>query len=398
LFGGSRDAFAAEARRIALRSAGVAEVRYDRAEFALAVFRTGERRPVQVFLDNAYGECQGLAASQRRRQIARLIRIMLTPDQEDRTWESCLPRLRPVLRPASFGQVGVTGMVPPISRAALPYLREMVVVDRPESMAYVAPDQVLGWGVGVDEVFAAARANLDEIARRSLEGDWPGPDALIRMIDNGDGYYTSLLLSPGWLAGVSARIGSPVIAFVPDVRTVTLCAVAAVESDAARFYDMVGQEYQDAVRGLSPVGYVAGDDGRVVPYVPTVDGPDRMVVRRAEITLALAEYGAQTSWLRRQYEGAGVDVFVAALIAASRPGEAPFTVATWTDGVATLLPEADYLSFVRDGESGLLLIPWSAAARLIDLQPEPLLTPLRYRVDSWPAPDIMARLRSYARE
>ena len=396
-FGGPKDAFAAEARKIASRAPGVTGVRYDKADFALAVFRSGHRQPVQVFLDNVYGECQGLTAAQRRQQIARLVRIMLTPDQ-DGGWEASRERLRPVLRPVSFGQVGVTGMVPPISRAALPYLRELVVVDRPESMAYVAPEQVVSWGVTADEVFAQARANLDEIAQVSLDGDWPGPDALIRMIDNGDGYYTSLLLARGWLAGVSARVGAPVMAFVPDVRTVMLCAVPSGDGEVAKLYELVGREYQEAVRSLSPVGYVAGEDGRVVPYSPTVDGRDRSAVRRAEITLALAEYGAQTSWLRRQYEQANVDVFVAALVAASKPDEPPFTVATWTDGVTSLLPEAQYISFVREGETGLLLVPFSVVAELIDLRPEPLLSPVRYRVESWPAPDVMDRLRAHARD
>jgi hypothetical protein len=396
LFATGKDAFANEARKIASRAPGVAEVRYDRDDFALLVFRDGERRPVQVFLDNAYGECRGLQSAARREHIARLVRIMLTPDQDDRSWEGCRPRLRPVLRPASFGQVGVTGMVPPISRAALPFLRELVVVDRPESMAYVAPEQVGAWGVSVDEVFAAARANLEEIASRSLDGEWPGPDVLVRMIDNGDGYYTSLLLAPGWLAGVSARVGSPVIAFVPDVRTVMLCAVPEVAGALAKIYDVVKQEYQDAVRSLSPVGYAAGDNGRVVPYVTTVDGRDRFAVRQAEVQLALAEYGAQTSWLRRQYVEAGVDVFVASLVAASKPDEPPFTVASWTDGVTSLLPEAQYISFVRNGSSGLLLVPWAAVASVLDLEPEPLLSPVRYRVGDWPAPDIMDRLRARA--
>jgi hypothetical protein len=150
------------------------------------------------------------------------------------------------------------------------------------------------------------------------------------------------------------------------------------------------------VRSLSPVGYVATDNGRVSPYVTTVGGRDRFAVRQAEVQLALAEYGAQTSWLRRQYEEAGVDVFVASLVAASKPDEPPFTVANWTDGITSLLPEAQYISFVRNGSSGLLLVPWAAVASVIDLEPEPLLSPVRYRVGDWPASDIMDRLRARA--
>jgi len=65
-FATGKDAFANDARKIASRAPGVAEVRYDRDDFALLVFRDGERRPVQVFLDNAYGECRGLPSAARR--------------------------------------------------------------------------------------------------------------------------------------------------------------------------------------------------------------------------------------------------------------------------------------------------------------------------------------------
>jgi hypothetical protein len=35
-------------------------------------------------------------------------------------------------------------------------------------------------------------------------------------------------------------------------------------------------------------------------------------------------------------------------------------------------------------------------ASVLDLEPEPLLSPVRYRVGDWPAPDIMDRLRARA--
>jgi hypothetical protein len=390
--GTSRDRFAAQALRIARRWPGVDRVRYDAGKFGIAAWRSGADAPIWIFLSNVYGECQGVPRAERRERLERLMRIMAASPGED-TWESVRARLRPVLRPVTFGHVGVPGMVPPVSRSALPYLRELVVVDRPDSMVYVMPGQLDSWGVSVDDVFDAARANLDQLATRSLRDTWPADGSLVRMVDSGDGYFTSLLLAPGWLAGVSERVGAPVVAFVPDTATVVLCAVPA--AGLAGLYEIVEEEYVAAVRGLSPVGYLAGDRGVARPYAPPAGHPDALAARRAEVVLAATEYGAQTRWLADQYEQAGMDVFVAQLLAAARPGQPAITVATWTDGIVSLLPEAQFISFTRDGVSGPR-VPWQAVADLVDLRPEPLLAPVRYRVGDWPAPDVMDALRAHA--
>jgi uncharacterized protein YtpQ (UPF0354 family) len=392
IVGSPRDRFAAEALRIARRTPGLAKARYDRDRFAVELPNPDGRHPTWLYLSNVYAETDGATASERRERIERLIRIMAAP-KTDETWESVRSKLRPVLRPVTFGQVGIAGMVPPISRAAMPHLRELIVVDQPDSMSYVVPARLDEWGVTVDDVFAAACANLAEIAGRSLDRSVPTANALIRMIDTGDGYFTSLLLSPGWLAGMSERMGERVIAFVPDTSTVVLCGLDAGGLDG--LYEMAAQEYSEAVRSLSPVGYVTDARGDVVPYVPEPDDPAYVIARRSEVLLAGAEYGAQTRWLTTQYASAGIDVFVGNLLGLERPGEPAFTVAAWTDGITSLLPAAHFISFTRGGVVEMR-VPWQVVADQIDLRPEPLLTPLRYRVDSWPPAEVIEALRVHA--
>jgi hypothetical protein len=183
-----------------------------------------------------------------------------------------------------------------------------------------------------------------------------------------------------------------VIAFVPDTNTVLLCDVSG--GGLAALYGMVEKEYGEAIRGLSPVGYVATEDGRVVPYVP-VEHADRVAARRAEVLLAATEYGAQTQWLAKQYAQAGIDVYVGRLLAVAKPGEPAITVATWTDGITSLLPEAQYISFAGNGTAGPR-VPWRAVADRVGLEPEPLLAPARYRVGGWPPPEVMEELRARA--
>jgi hypothetical protein len=118
------------------------------------------------------------------------------------------------------------------------------------------------------------------------------------------------------------------------------------------------------------------------------------------VVLAMTEYGAQERWLSQEYEKAGMDLYVAPLQAAARPGAAAFAFATWTDSVTSLLPRAHFVAFARpprDGDDGVArLVPWRAVAELVDLRPEPLLTPARYRVGDWPPPDVMAALLARA--
>jgi hypothetical protein len=142
---------------------------------------------------------------------------------------------------------------------------------------------------------------------------------------------------------------------------------------------------------------VANARGEVVPFVPAPDHPDHLAARRAQVVLAATEYGAQSRWLTQQYAAAGIDVFVGNLLAAAKEGSPAITVATWTDGITSLLPEAMYISFAR-GETSGPLIPWSTVAELVDLRPEPLLAPVRYQVGDWPPPDVMDKLLASAVE
>jgi hypothetical protein len=391
-FGSPRDRFAAEALRITRRAPGIVRATYDAEKFAIAAWRAGSGSPVWIYLANVFAESSDASPPEREARLTQLVRIILTP-HDDETWEQVRPRLRPVLRPDTFGQAGPMGMVPPLSRAALPHLRELIVVDRPESMAYVTPPRLEEWGVGADDVFAAARQNLAELAERSLDQNWPDGNAMVRMVDSGDGYFTSLLLAPGWLAGVSERMGGPVVAFVPDVNTVLLCP--ADGGAVTALHPIVENDFSEAARSISPVGYVADDAGRVVPYAPPPGHPAHLAAHRARVMLTVTQYRSQTEWLSAQYTEHGIDVYVGGLIAAAGPDEPPFTVASWADGIESLLPEADFISFAGpDGIWGR--VPWDAVARLVPLTPEPLLTPARYRVTGWPDADVMRRLKAYA--
>jgi hypothetical protein len=389
--GSPRRRFAHLALRVARRTPGVERAEYQPDEFAIAIHRTGSDGPAHLYLANVFRETADATPAERRERLEKLLRLM-TPMPED-SWETVRPKLRPVVRPVTFGVAGPAGMRPPLSRPAMPFLRELVVIDAPDAMAYILPDRVEEWGVDVDEVFAVARDNLAAIARGSLDREWRGGSA-ISMFDDGDGYFTSLLLSPGWLAEAGERMGGPVIAFAPDNNTLLVAPLP--DTGIEQIYAVVEHSFSEAVRYLSPVGYVTGPQGRTVPYTPPPGHPHHAAARRADAVLALTEYSNQTEWLAAQYAKAGVDTHIGGLVAVEPPGGGPAeTIATWTDGVSSLLPRADSIAFTDVSGGVDFRVPWHVAETHAGLIPEPLLAPARYRVDAWPRREILAELRQH---
>lgn len=385
--------FGALALRAARRTPGVDRAEFHTGDFAIDIYRSGDGSHARLFLGNVFRETAGAPRAERVERLRTVLRVLAAEPPEE-TWPAVAAKLRPVLRPATFGTTGQVGMRPPLARPALPFLNELVVVDHPEAMAYVVAHQLESWGTEPAEVFAAAHGNLADLARRSFHGPWPAERSTIRLIDDGDAYFASLLLAPGWLAEVAERTGGPVLAFAPDNHTLLL---SPLNDDVRPLYELVESQYTEAVRPLSPVGYTAAADGRVTPYAPPPGHPHHAAARRAAVVLAATEYATQTEWLAGQYAANDVGLHVGVLLAvAPAGGGAPQTVAPWTAGVPALLPEADSVAFVRPGAGVDFRVPWPLVAERAGLRPQPLLSPVRYRVDDWPPADVLADLRRHA--
>jgi hypothetical protein len=285
-----------------------------------------------------------------------------------------------------------------VSRPALPYLVELVVVDEPTSMAYVTEVQLTEWGVRGEEVFKAARDNLAAMITPWSRGDPHGERSgtIMRLLDDGESYVTSRLLVEGFLASLADRVGGQPIAFVPD-RDTLMIAPADLDN-LAMLYRMVEDQYAAATRAVSPVGYTTDDRGRVVPFVAAPGSDLHHTVHRAEILLAAAEYRAQKEALDAAHERHGVDVFVGSVMVMERPDQTLASVAVWSSDVDTLMPQADLVAFQPDdsSDSPTLLVPFDVVTRDAVLVAEPDYDPPRYRVTSWPDAHVMARLRQHA--
>jgi hypothetical protein len=382
----AQDLLAAEVRA-ALRAVGIESARYDRAAFAIRVgFPDG--LAARIYLGTLYAECVRDPAS-RAERIRRFVATFTERAGVPTTWAEAKPLLRPVLRRCMFARDGPGGTgTRPLRRPALPFLDEMVVVDQPTSMAYVNDANRSGWGVAAEEVFAAARANLSGWTPRTADLVLDGP-VMLHFIDDGDAYWVSRLLVDGWLAGLAEQVGGRPVAFAPDVAT--LLVVADEPDRLASVFEQVREEFVEAPRALSPMGYTVDGAGRVVPYMAPSGHPLAGPVDRAERVLAAYEYAAQQVQLR----GGNTAEDVATFDVYATPHGGTFTVATWVRGTTALLPRTDFVGFAEPGGTPFY-VPWSAVSEADVLSETLEHRPVRYRASDWPGPTALGYLRERA--
>lgn len=379
------DRLAAEVRA-ALRAAGATDVRYDRATFAID-YRGPGGQSARMYLQNLYAECEQ-DPQNRAERILWFVTTFATLSDVPDEWEAARPLLRPVLRQATFARANPGQGA--LRRPVLPYLDEMVVVDQPTSMAYVV-DPIRGrWGVSVEEVFAAARANL--AARSGADGGagLPEPPSVLRFVDDGDAYWVSHLVVDGWLAGLAGHVGARPVAFVPDAAT--LLVVPDEPDQLSRVFEVVREEFLEAPRALSPAAYTVDGAGRIVPYAAP-GHPLQGTMVRAERTLAAFVYATQQETLR----GRGLKEVVADCGLYADASGAAFTVTTWEQGAPALLPRTDYVCFAPT-VGAPFYVPWPAVSE-VDVVAEALEhRPARYHADAWPSAAALGYLRERAVE
>ncbi|GAA1606990.1 hypothetical protein [Actinoplanes couchii] len=306
-----------------LRRAGVTDARYLSRPFEVRFTAPGDSEPTILPL-------APFLAGQRSLDdlIGELLRV-------PPVWGDAAPMLRPVLRGAAPGA--------PLSRPALPFLSEFVVVDQPDTMTYVTPAQSATWRSTPDRIFATARANLSGAVLH-------GSATTVRFVDDGNAYWTSHLLLPGWLQRLSEQVGGVPVAFAPERGTLLVTAdggphLAALFAEAEALF-------LRSPHALSPMAYVSDENGCTVPYR---NEKLQRTVRRAESLLAMREYAAQGLLLT--------------LVDGWR------TRAAWPRDEPVVLPEADE---VLVGET---VVPWAELVPHLTRTDE---QPPRWTASGWP--------------
>ena len=277
---------------------------------------------------------------------------------------------------------------PQIAHTALgrEYLLALVIDDR-HTMSYVTEEQLADWNVPFERALAYA---LDNLATLPVQ---------LRPVESGvyvstshDNYDSSRLLLPSVVRSLVVE-GRPVAAFPHrDALIIT--------GDR----DPRGLAHLEAaiLAGLTeprPIGGVplVFDGEGWSPFVPE-DGSALSIRLRTLVKRDRAgRHAEQKNMLEQLFELRGEDVFVASTMETEAPSGEVTTLSVWSRGVVTLLPKTDGIAFFdpEAGEDGQHLGPftWSSVEAMAPgaMRPEGLW-PERWRVESFPTPEILARL------
>ena len=346
-----------------LRYAGVTDAGYDATTFAVRFRQNGPDGPVVLWLDNLLAELPR-SRRERRARVARFVDGFVQVPDLPANWDEVCSRLRPVLR-GTTPMSPLQGISAPIRRPALPHLAEYVVVDQADTMTYVATDQLAGWGVTEEQVFATARSNLSVTVRQAAASE----PVVLRFVDDGNAYWTSHLLIDGWLASLSEQVGGEPVAFAPE-RGTLLVAPDGSEHLSGLFV-LAEEAYAASARAISPMAYVSDRRGRTVPYRAGPGHPLQVCVQRAEALLAVHEYAHQA----RLLAGGPTPPLPLLLVGSTEDGWR--TRAVWRHDGPALLPEADEILM------GPTVTPWAALQP--HLVPVPGADPPRWAGRGWPS-------------
>ncbi|MEC3958359.1 hypothetical protein VMT65_35370 [Nocardia sp. CDC153] len=389
MFGSGRNRFGKRVLEHVLGYDAVETARFDAQAYEIA-YTLKNGYAAKLNLDTLYRRFDGKITA----AVFEAVGALLLPPDAPPGWEQVAPKLRPVLRKAGYGSVkveGLDGRDLVLSRPALPYLSELVVIDLPSTVQFVTGQDLSRWGVDADTVYSIAHANLTELAMNTMEAFDPpqGVRVLEFADDDGESYVGSLPLVAGWLAGVRARSDTRPLVFLPG-HLGMFVVLGATPQVLVQLMSLAEERYQAALRPLSTVPYTVDDEGEIVPLRVEPDHPAAAAIRHAEIQLAVSAYRGQTEKLRADQDREGG---IQELLHLRDPNGGETTMTSWPDGVTQLLPKADYICFVTaDGD--VFRVAWDVVTGLVPLELADEYDPPRYRVHDHPPAEIMTRLRA----
>ncbi|WP_344520566.1 hypothetical protein, partial [Paractinoplanes durhamensis] len=260
-----------------LRRAGFTDAKYDARGFRIRFTADGDATPTILELAPLLATRGG----RRRERVDRFVAGLVRSPGLPLGWAEARPLLRPVLRGGTPGTL--------LRRPVLPFLHEFVVVDSPDTMTYVGPDQPRSWGVSAAEVFEAARANLSGAVLHGVANE----PVVVRFVDDGDAYWTSHLLLQHWLERLAGQVGGAPVAFAPERGT--LLVTADGSGHLGGLFAQAEEIYATSSRPITPMAYASDENGCTVPYDAPPGHPLHHAVARAERVLAVQEYTRQAT-------------------------------------------------------------------------------------------------------
>jgi hypothetical protein len=386
-----REAFVKEYIAALRRSGEQRALEFNDKDFALSIKQADGKIANVRHLGNCFREYAAAPENNRRAILEKFMRVMVVSALPG-DWPSVRAMIRPVLKDRWAADLAYLQqkVLAPTMAEPIPFqpltsdLAIYPVLDLPESMRAIMAKDLRDWGVGLNQVMDEALQNFRaaNVAKVFKEV------GRLYVAQVGDSYDATRLLLTEQIAGLRLK-GRPV-ALAADRELLTL----AGSSDAPALADMANLGLQRFKEGHRPVS------GRPVELIDGTwkdfEPPASVAVTFGQLRRLMdhARYENQADLLRKDMAVRGEDAFVAKYSLVSKDkGVTVASIASWSENVETLLPEADQISFFQQASKTLHLSSWDRAAAVVAHRMERTQHyPPRWKVSSFPSPQEFAAM------
>jgi hypothetical protein len=356
--------FADLVRRGLIAAGECRTVLFDKSAFALRLETSEkEERPEVVYLQNVFTTYIRLPKEKQAQELEHIIASFAEGREPmPRSFASVADRLLPQVRPMTeFGIWRLLGQLEGSRLEEMPFrqltsaVATWLVYDGDHNTRRITTPQLARWDVNFDDAFDVALANLRRRSEKAFVAVAPG----LYCSDWADTCDTSRVLLTDIVAALPVR-GAPV-AMMPN-RDVLLVAGA---QDQEGLRSMV-RSARKVLADPRPLGANALLLEASVwhDYVPNTAEQSGIELMELQEEQASMHYADQKDLLDKVHEMTGEDIFVAShkIRRESPSGHFIDSIATWTEGVDTLLPKARSVILLQPKNQQMIIGPWDTVA------------------------------------
>jgi len=350
----------------------------------------GENDTFKWHLENAYSNYTTAEARDRDSVLQRFAKSVVEgmarqfPDSLDEAKSRILPGIREntFTEPLRLmGQINGDIQEKMVSKPFSDNFIITLIYDSDESMTTLNEKALTDWNTDFDSALEVAKDNLRGNSTDKFEVIAPG----LYISPWGDDYDASRILTPELLFKLDI-MGDPVVAI--PTRSALLVTGSKDEDNVQQLADLTLELLQKEPTLLSGFTMTyTNDQWKPFPTNPAT---------AAELALYNLNrqweghiYDEQKSSLESYLEKLNQDIFVGSVITIEDKQTGQYrTLSVWTNGVHTLLPKADYISFIEDveGDSDSIVVEWDNAFPIIDRYLKNTdYTPTRYELTEFPS-------------
>jgi hypothetical protein len=344
-----KEKFADLVRRGLIAAGECRTVRFDKSAFALRLGTSeNEDRPEVVYLQNFFITYTRLPKEKQAPELEHIIASFAeSREPMPRSFAAVADRLLPQVRPMTeFGIWRLLGQLEgnrleemPI-RQLTPAVAAWLVYDGDHNTRRITSSQLAKWCVTFDDAFDVALTNLRRRSEKAFVALTPG----LYCSDWADTCDTSRVLLTDIIAALPVR-GAPV-AMMPN-RDVLLVSGAQDQEGLRNMVRSARKVLADPrPLGANALLLEAGVWHDYVPNTAEQSGIELMELQEEQASMCYAD---QKDLLDKVHEVTGEDIFVAShkIRRESPSGHFIDSIATWTEGVDTLLPRAKTLVLLQ---------------------------------------------------